>query len=183
MEEPEPTIPNDLSFEAGDELVPGSIFAEWVDPFGTNAEFAVAAADNGNGSWSYTDTTNQCTIAFYQGSLTDYAATGTDRTSTIGALAAISAGMDPQITPEIVETYGDEFALDQHQEAGVVSLWGLGADLTDGSSWVNSARYFTANESVYFFSVQCPPGTSAYDEHDRVIGPVGLQLQVIEAGS
>jgi len=178
----EPAIPLDLTFDAGDALEPGSIFAEWVDPFATSAEFAMLSPDDGNGHWSYTDVTNQCTVAFYQGLITDLTLSGGDRTSTIDALAAISRANDPDITPELVEEYGGEFSLSQAQEDGVVSLWGLGAEQTDASSWVNSARFFTARGEVYFVSIHCPAGVNAYQELERVIGPVGLKLRVVEAG-
>ena len=178
----EPAIPLDLTFDAGDALEPESIFAEWVDPFATDAEFSILSPDDGNGRWSYTDVTNGCTVAFYQGSLTDLSISGGDRTSTIDALAAISRANDPELTSELVEEYGVEFSLSQAQEDGIVSLWGLGAELSDGSSWVNSARFFTAHGQVYFVSIYCPPGVTAYQELERVIGPVGLQLSVVEAG-
>ena len=100
----------------------------------------------------------------------------------IDALAAISRANDPELTSELVEEYGVEFSLSQAQEDGIVSLWGLGAEMSDGSSWVNSARFFTAHGQVYFVSIYCPPGVTAYQELERVIGPVGLQLSVVEAG-
>jgi len=178
----EPAIPLDLTFDAGDALEPGSIFAEWVDPFANSAEFAMLSPDDGNGHWSYTDVTNQCTVAFYQGLITDLTIAGGDRTSTIDALAAISRANDPELTSELVEEYGVEFSLSQAQEDGIVSLWGLGAEMSDGSSWVNSARFFTALGKVYFVSTYCPAGVTAYQELERIIGPVGLQLSVVEAG-
>ncbi|WP_243075051.1 hypothetical protein [Microbacterium sp. SS28] len=177
----EPAIPLELTFEEGDALEPGSIAAEWTDPFANNPDFSLLSPDEGNGSWSYTDDTNGCTVGFYQGTLTDFAPEPTDEASTISAIAAIAAAKDDQITAEIVETYGDDFPVEQTQEGGEVSLWGLGADLTDGSSWVDSARFFNAIGSIQYVTIQCPAGVSAYDEHDRVVGPVGLRMHVTEA--
>jgi hypothetical protein len=181
VEDVEPAVPLDLTFESGDALESGSIFVEWIDPFATDAEFAVLSPDDGNGRWSYTDVTNECTVGFYQGLITDLTVAGGDRRSTIDALAGISQANDPEITPELVEEYGVEFSLSQTQDDGVVSLWGLGAEMSDGSSWVNSARFFTAIERVQFVSVHCPTGVTAYQELERIIGPVGLQLRVVEA--
>lgn len=178
------SIPLELTFEAGDDLEAGSIAAEWIDPFATDPEFSLLSPDDGNGSWSYTDDTNGCTIVFYQGTLKDFAAEDSDRASTISAIAGIAQGRDAEVTPEVVETYGDDFPIDQTQEGGTASLWGLGAELTDGSSWADSARFFNAIQSIYYFAIDCPSGTNAYDEHDRVVGPKGLALHVTEtAGS
>lgn len=182
VDEIESLVPRELTFDAGDELEPGSIYAEWTDPFAADDEFAVLSADNGNGGWSYTDLTNECEITFYQGTLSDVDTTGGDQAASIAAISTIVSVSDPQATPELVEQYGTEVGVSQYPDEGTVSMWGLGAEVDDGTSWVNSARYFSAIDRFLLYTVTCPSGESAYDAHDRLIGPIGLSIRVVEEG-
>jgi hypothetical protein len=181
----DPTVigpPEDLTFEAGDDLAVDSVRVEWTDPFATDAEFSVRSPDDGNGSWSYTDDTNRCAVSFYQGSLTDFVEGSGDRASTIDALGSILESSDARLTAATVEQYGEAYDLRQSPKDGTVEFWGISAVDTDESGHVSSARYFTRLDRIQLMNIQCPPGTSVFDESQRVIVDKAIALHVSEVG-
>jgi hypothetical protein len=175
-------IPVDLTFEAGADLNAATVRAEWWGSIESDPDFAVLSADDGNGSWSFTDVTNECRIIFYQGSLFDVEEGPDDRTTSMDVIARIRGPQNPDVTVSIVEEYGTEFPVAQSNDTGTVAFWGLGGQEPGGPSFVDSARYFKALDKAQYVSVSCPASANAYEEHDKLFNGGYVTLRIVDHG-
>lgn len=156
---PEETV--DFSFAGGGALAAHVGLVEWVDPFINDEQFPVLQADDGNGSWSFTDAANGCELRFFQGWISDVAAEPEDRAATDAVLLATGAQLNPDLTASDVEQYADSLLVPLSAADAEVATRVLVSTWADGASQAHLARRFTALKVDLFLSVACPAG----DQH------------------
>lgn len=154
--------PADITFEAGAELDPGLWRAGWDDRLmAADERFAVSSPDDGNGSWAYLDGRTQCTIAFYQGAITDLELGADDRESTDSMLAAVLSTQIPGVTAaDVTANASDEYVAQTTQE-GTVDIRLVGGTGGGGGSeagWSEFGRTFGTLGTSLVVNVECPPG-------------------------
>lgn len=159
----------DLSFEGGPDLSMTVERIEWTDPFVADSRFTVDSPDDGNGSWSYLDTQNQCVISFYQGSISDVDKTSDDLETTDALMLVINGSIE-DVTPEIIAQYSDDTLIPVWGTDAAIDARRFGGQGSDGSSWVDAVRYFSALDLALYVSVVCPAGgPNAYDAYDELL--------------
>ena len=154
--------PTDITFEAGAELDPASWRAGWDDRLmAADERFAVSSPDDGNGSWAYLDGQTQCTIAFYQGAITDLELGADDRESTDRMLAAVLSTQIPGVTTADVTSNASDDYVAQTTQEGTVDIRLVGGSGGDGGSeagWSEFGRTFGTLGTSLVVNVECPPG-------------------------
>lgn len=164
---PEPTEadgepPTDITFETGAELDPALWVVGWDDRLmAADERFAVSSPDDGNGSWAYLDGQTQCTIAFYQGAITDLELGADDRASTDNMLAAVLSTQIPGVTPADVSANASDDHVAQTTQEGTVEIrmvGGSGGAGGDDASWSEFGRTFGALGTSLVVNVECPAG-------------------------
>lgn len=160
--------PTDLSYDAGADLDPAVWRVAWGDPFQTDAGFTVLSPDNGNGSWSYVDSANQCHLFFYQGAVTDLDMSHDDRTITDDYLSIMLSARMEGVTREDVSKHAVDDMVWQADESGTVSVRTIWGSASDESSWLDSARMFGAQGGGVYVSLSCPPGQDVTEEHNKI---------------
>jgi hypothetical protein len=154
--------PTDITFEAGAELDPASWRAGWDDRLmAADERFAVSSPDNGNGSWAYLDGQTQCTIAFYQGAITDLELGADDRESTDSMLAAVLSTQIPGVTTADVTANASDDYVAQTTQEGTVEIRLVGGSGGGGGSdagWSEFGRTFGTLGTSLVVNVECPPG-------------------------
>jgi hypothetical protein len=121
---PTPEAASDLSFDTGGAGVAG---LGWGDPFMGDPAFTVLAPDDGNGSWSYTDNANGCTIFFYQGAVTDLDMSQSDRDISDAFLTIMLGARMDGVTREDVSANAFDDSIWQSDLASTVAvrtIWG-----------------------------------------------------------
>lgn len=167
----------DFSFAAGPAIGEHVSSLQWNDPFRADARFAVESADDGNGRWAYRDTTNQCTISFYQGRLTDVPNTSDDAADTNATIALVNQSVDPSTTAALVAQYGEDTALPVGGTDAVVQARLFGGQTVQGRSRADVARFFGGLDWVLYAGIVCPsaePG--AYAEFDELLAAGSLAV-------
>jgi hypothetical protein len=154
--------PTDITFEAGAELDPASWRAGWDDRLmAADERFAVSSPDDGNGSWAYLDGQTQCTIAFYQGAITDLELGADDRESTDSMLAAVLSTQLPGVTTADVTANASDDYVAQTTQEGTVEIRLVGGSGGGGGSdagWSEFGRTFGTLGTSLVVNVECPPG-------------------------
>jgi hypothetical protein len=154
--------PTDITFEAGAELDPTSWRAGWDDRLmAADERFAVSSPDDGNGSWAYLDGQTQCSIAFYQGAITDLELGADDRESTDGMLAAVLSTQIPGVTAADVTANASDDYVAQTTQEGTVEIRLVGGSGGGGGSeagWSEFGRTFGTLGTSLVVNVECPPG-------------------------
>lgn len=92
-------LPFDVEFDAA------TMTLQWTDPFMTDSNYTVSAADDGNGSWAYTDTRSGCVATFYQGTITDLDTSLDDSALTDSMLAIVLTSDGDTVTGDDVAQY------------------------------------------------------------------------------
>lgn len=157
----EATLPTDLSFEAGEVLDDGDWEVGWGDNFADSPGFTVATPDDGNGSYSYTDTATQCTMFFYQGMIDDIDMTQDDRTISYDFLATVLTGTVAGATREDVAAHAFDDVVAQYPGPGTASVRTIWGTATDGGTWLHTARMFGALGGGVYVGITCPAGQDA----------------------
>lgn len=154
--------PTEITFEAGAELDPALWRAGWDDRLmAADDRFAVSSPDDGNGSWAYLDGQTQCTIAFYQGAITDLELGADDRESTDNMLAAVLSTQIPGVTAADVAANASDDYVAQTTQEGSVEIRMVGGSGGGGGSeagWSEFGRTFGALGMSLVVNVECPPG-------------------------
>lgn len=168
VEDPGTNPPAELTFVAGAELDPGLWLVGWDDRLMADDErFAVSAPDDGNGSWAYLDAQTQCTVAFYQGAITDLQLGADDRESTDNMLAAVLSAQIPGVTPaDVTANASDEYVAQTTQEGTVEVRIVAGSGGSGGSdaTWSEFGRTFGTLGTSLVVNVECPAGQDASAE-------------------
>lgn len=163
----------DVTFEAGDDLDPATWTAGWTDVLmSTDERFTVSAPDDGNGSWAYLDARTQCSIAFYQGEITDLQLGGDDRESTDNMLAAVLGAQMPGVTGADVTANASDGQVAQATQQGTVDIRlvaGSGGSSGSDATWVEFGRMFGALGTALVVNVECPPGQDASTEVSELL--------------
>lgn len=160
----------DFSFAGGAELAGRVGVVEWAVPLAREDRFAVLSPDNGNGSWSFTDTANQCRLTFFQGALSDVPAGVDDRESTDAVLLTVFGANDPNVTAEIIAQYTEDATVPLWGISGSVEVRVFGGSAADGASQADVARRFSALGTDLYLSVSCPGGgPDAFGELQELI--------------
>jgi hypothetical protein len=166
---PETALPADLSFEAAGALPAGDWEVGWGDNFPDSPGFSVLRPDEGDGSYSYADTTTQCQMFFYQGSVTDLDMTQDDRTISDDFLATVLTGTVEGATREDVAAHAFDDLVAQYPGPGTAStrtIWGTGSD---GGTWLHAARMFGAVGGGVYIGITCPDGQDASAELSKLV--------------
>ncbi len=151
----------DLGFDDGADLAAGSE-PQWSDPFASDSSFtAVAISDDGD-SWGYADADTSCTLGFWQGGLTDsnidLSASDIDASDALLAATTGSAVAD-------ISDYTESDIADFVSGTSLISARSvLGADSDAGTTYVVSARAFTALDQGLVASLTCPSATDVLDQ-------------------
>jgi len=148
----------DFSFAGGADLAGKVRLVEWAVPLAREDRFAVLSPDNGNGSWSFTDTANQCRLTFFQGALSDVPTGADDRTSTDAVLLTVFGANDPNVTAEVIAQYTEDASVPLWGVDGSVDVRVFGGSAADGASQADVARRFAALGTDLYLSVSCPGG-------------------------
>jgi len=163
-----PSPPADLTFAAGADLEPGAWHAGWDDRLMVaDDRFSVSTPDDGNGAWAYLDGQTQCTVAFYQGAITDLAMGADDRESTDNMLAAVLTAQIPGVTgADVTANASDEFVAQTTQEGSVDVriVGGSGGSAGDEATWSEFGRMFGTLGTALVVNVECPAGQDASAE-------------------
>ena len=165
---PPELAPTDVTFEAGADLDPAKWTAGWTDVLmSTDTRFAVSTPDDGAGSWAYLDTQTQCSVAFYQGAITDLQLGADDRESTDNMLAAVLGGLIPGVTGADVSANASDGQVAQATQEGTVDIrivgGGSGSSGSDGT-WSEFGRMFGSLGTALVLNVECPAGQDASTE-------------------
>lgn len=160
----------ELTFAAGADLDPAEWAVGWDDQFQTAEGFSVLAPDDGNGSWSYLDESTGCAVSFYQGALTDVELSGDDSLDTDRMLAAILGASITGLTVDDVRANAGNDSFVQTRPGGTVAIRSIGGTTSDGGTWLDSARMFSALGMGHYVSIQCPAGQNANDEREKLRG-------------
>ena len=160
--------PTQVTFAAGAELDPAAWTAGWTDVLmATDERFAVSTPDDGNGSWAYLDTQTQCTIAFYQGAITDLELGADDRESTDNMLAAVLGAQIPGVTAADVSANASDGQVAQSTQEGTVDIRivvGSGGSSGSDATWSEFGRMFGTLGIALVVNIDCPSGRDASTE-------------------
>ena len=154
----------ELSFGGAEGLVEPQWGIGWADPFILDERFAVLEADDGNGSWSYTDLATTCEIHFYQGEVTDLDWSHDDRVVSDEMLAILAAGNPTDEEQAQVTANAGDWAIPLESDDGEVDLRVIGGAFPDGSTAANGTRMFGALSGGITVSLVCPAGRDASSE-------------------
>lgn len=164
-ESPLELAPAKVTFEAGADLDPAVWVAGWTDVLmATDERFTVSTADNGNGSWAYIDTQSQCTVAFYQGAITDLQLGADDRESTDNMLAAVLSPQIPGVTGADVTANASDGQVAQSTQEGTVDIRVVGGSGEGDATWAEFGRMFATLGTALVVNVECPSGQNASAE-------------------
>jgi hypothetical protein len=153
--------------DAEDTIEPGWQIG-WADPFVVDEDFAVLAADDGAGSWSYTDQTTACDIYFYQGQIFDLDYSQDDRGASDQMLAILAMGTPtPEDIASVSASAGD-LAFGTEPEDGEVEVRVIGGSYPDGRTIVQATRMFGTRGGGITVSLSCPAGVDASNEFGRL---------------
>ncbi len=157
--------PEDVSFETQEDLSPEAWRIQWLTGF--DDSFVEKSPDDGNGSWSVADTSNQCDILFYQGSVGDLDYTRDDRTLSDDYLFATFEGASREDVA--ANAYDDVVPRlsDDGSTLPMRTLWGYTAD---GTSYLSSARMFRSAGGGLWIGIFCPAGAEAAEEYEKLKG-------------
>ncbi|MFB7885120.1 hypothetical protein [Microbacterium sp. NPDC056057] len=173
VEELDTMPPADLTFEAGVELAPGMWTAAWDDRLmAGDARFSVSTPDDGNGSWAYLDQQTQCSVAFYQGAITDLELGADDRESSDNMLAAVLGAQIPGVTgADVSANATDEYVAQTTQEGSVDVriVVGTGGSAGAEATWSELGRMFGTLGTALVVNVECPQGQDASTEVSDVL--------------
>jgi hypothetical protein len=163
----------DVSFEDGATLKAGEWDTAWLELLQGDPGFTVKSPDDGNGSFSYTDSATQCQIYFYQGSVTDLDMSQDDRTISDDFLATVLTETVEGATREDVSAHAFDDAVGHFSESdaewGAVdtrTIWGTSSD---GGTWLHSARMFGALGAGVYVGITCPAGQDASVELEKLV--------------
>ncbi|MET0781396.1 MAG: hypothetical protein ABWZ16_07750 [Microbacterium sp.] len=154
----------ELSFGGAEDLVEPHWAIGWADPFILDERFTVLEADDGNGSWSYTDLATTCEIHFYQGEVTDLDWSQDDRVVSDEMLAILAAGRPTDEERAQVAANAGDWAIPLESADGAVDLRVIGGAFPDGSTVANGTRMFGALSGGVTVSLLCPAGRDASSE-------------------
>ncbi|MDY0909476.1 hypothetical protein [Microbacterium sp. CFBP9034] len=158
----------DLAFGNTEDSVKPEWQIGWADPFAVDEGFAVLAADDGAGSWSYTETATACEIHFYQGQIFDLDYTQDDRAASDQMLATLATGTPtPEDIASIAASAGD-FAFGTEPGEGAVEARIIGGTFPDGRTIVQATRMFGTRGGGITVSLACPAGVDASNEFGRL---------------
>ncbi|MEV5071369.1 hypothetical protein MRBLMI12_003000 [Microbacterium sp. LMI12-1-1.1] len=178
-ETPEPaddagSPPTEITFAAGAELDPALWTVGWDDRLmAADERFATSSPDDGNGSWAYLDGQTQCTVAFYQGAITDLELGADDRESTDNMLAAVLSTQIPGVTGADVSANASDDYVAQTTQEGTVDIrmvGGSGGAGGDEASWSEFGRTFGTLGTSLVVNVECPPGQDVATEVTDLLG-------------
>ncbi|MDQ1128817.1 hypothetical protein [Microbacterium sp. SORGH_AS_0888] len=171
---PDPTDTG-LTFEAGATLDPGEK-PQWGDPFLADKRFTVSTPDTGTGSWSYLDTTTQCVIGYWQGTLTGLPGADTDDLALTDALLATQFSA----TVADIEQYANERISFASLDRGPVEARSVaGSDSSSGKTYIVAARAFGAPDAGLVASLDCPAGVDVYQQWQALAASPGAFSPVI----
>jgi hypothetical protein len=172
------TPPADVTFEAGSALAAGEWDVGWVEVLADTPGFSVAAPDDGNGSFSYTDDGTGCAMRFYQGSITDLDMTQDDRSISDDYLGVMMAALVEGSTREDVAAYAYDDLAGQYPAEGTVSTRTIAGTSSSGETWLHSARMFGSLGGGVYIGIVCPAGQDAQVELNTLLTQfVAIQVQ------
>ncbi|WEK61221.1 MAG: hypothetical protein P0Y60_00235 [Candidatus Microbacterium colombiense] len=153
IDEPDGTLPTELTFAAGAEL-PGTAYIEWGDGFMTADGWETVSPDDGNGGWIYGTVDGTCTAQFWQGLTSDVpVVAGDDSASSDAILAALLDSTTAEVTP--LATTG-EFSYQVGGTGGVENRQVSGAEAD--RTWIIATRAFTATGVGLYVIIDCTNG-------------------------
>jgi hypothetical protein len=158
--------PADLLFD--DAFDASGSTLQWTDPFVSNADYTVSAADDGNGSWAYTDTRTGCVATFYQGAITDLDPSLDDSAMSDAMLAIVLTSDGDTVTGDDVAQYAyDDFL--PLSPAGSVDTRTITSSSDDGTSWLDTARMISSVGGGIYLGITCPSGQDASTQLESLL--------------
>jgi hypothetical protein len=143
---------------------------EWAVPLARVERFEVLSPDDGEGHWSFTDTSNECRLDFFQGSIADVPNAADDRATSDAIILRIFKAEDANLTPEVVEQYAEDAEVSLWEQSGRVGMRAFGGQAADGASRADIVRRFGALDFDVYLSVTCPPGDQdAFAELEELV--------------
>ncbi|GAA5198978.1 hypothetical protein [Microbacterium jejuense] len=164
-------LPFDVEFDAA------TMTLQWTDPFMADANYTVSAADDGNGSWAYTDARTGCVATFYQGLISGLDTSLDDSALTDSMLALVLTSDDDTVTGDDVADYAYDDSLPL-TPSGTVDARTITISSDDGTTWLDTARMFGSVGGGIYLGIQCPSGQDATTELDVLIGD-GLAAVIV----
>jgi hypothetical protein len=156
-----------LEFGGAEDLVQPDWGVTWSDPFVNDSSYTLLAADDGNGSWAYTDVTTTCELHFYQGQVVDLDWSQDDRVVSDQMLAILAMGTPTAEDRAQISANAGDFALGLVPDGGEVQMRVIGGSFPDGRSVVHASRMFGAIGGGLTVSVICPADHDASSEFGR----------------
>jgi len=175
---PPVVVTDDYPFNAASGLDSSSSI-RWIDAMGAADGFTVAVADDGNGRWSYQQTSSQCIIGFWQADVRDLDLTQDERTLSDTMLAEEYGTTD---VASVTKYAYDDALPTQTTGTGTVRVRSVvSTNSKNGASSIVSARVFRTAKVGLLTSVDCPDGFSAATVRDE-LAPNDIRM-VIRPGS
>jgi len=171
-------VTDDYPFDAASGLTASSTI-HWADTMGGAEGFTVAVADDGNGRWSYQQTSSQCIIGFWQTKVDDLDLTQDERTLSDTMLAEEYGTSD--IASVTKYAYDDALPTQSSGNGTVRVRSVVSSNSKNGASSIVSARVFRTAKVGLLTSVDCPDGVSAAQVRDQ-LAPTGIRM-IIRPGS
>ncbi|WP_349723569.1 hypothetical protein [Microbacterium sp. KR10-403] len=166
------TLADDFPFDAASGLDSSSTI-QWADTMGGADGFTVASADDGNGRWSYQQTSSQCIIGFWQTKVDDLDLTQDERTLSDTMLAQEYGTSD---VASVTKYAYDDALPTQSSGNGTVRVRSVvSTNSKNGASSIVSARVFRSVKVGLLTSVDCPDGFSAAQVRDQ-LAPTGIRM-------
>jgi hypothetical protein len=155
-------LPFDVEFDAT------TMTLQWTDPFMTDSNYTVSSADDGNGSWAYTDTRSGCVATFYQGTITDLDTSLDDSALTDSMLAIVLTSDGDAVTGDDVAQYAYDDSIPL-SPTGTVDTRSITSSSDDGTSWLDTARMIASAGGGIYLGIQCPTGQDATTELSTLV--------------
>lgn len=164
-------LPFDVEFDAA------TMTLQWTDPFMTDSNYTVSTADDGNGSWAYTDTRTGCVASFYQGTITDLDTSLDDSALTDSMLAVVLTADGDTVTGDDVAQYAYDDVIPL-SPSGTVDARSITSSSDDGTTWLDTARMFGSVGGGIYLGIQCPSGQDATTELETLLAD-GLAAVIV----
>lgn len=161
--ETEDAAGDELDFEDG-ALLSASSTAEWADGLVVDDGWTLTSPDDGNGNWGYTSADGACTVAYWQGYLSDIdTSSGDDAVVSDKMLAMLLGASDADIAEY---AFDGGFAYQTSGNDDVANRSVVGDDGT--TAWMMSARALTQPGLGFTTTIDCTGGQDPEDVAEQL---------------